>query len=51
MTYEALIEAIKRLIIKRAEAHGDFAEQDRINKKLDKLYNLKYIMLQQKAGK
>lgn len=47
MTYEALIEAIKRLIIKRAEAHGNFEEQDRINKKLDKLYDLKYIMLQQ----
>lgn len=48
MTYEALIEAIKRLMKKREESHGNYEEQDRINKKLDKLYDLKYIMLQQK---
>ena len=47
MTFEALEEAIKRLIIKRKELHGNDAEQDRINAKLDKLYNLKYIMLEQ----
>lgn len=47
MTYEALQEAIRRLIIARAEAHGNEAEQDRLNAKLEKLYNLKYTMLEQ----
>lgn len=47
MTIEALKQAIARLIIKRAEAHGDHEEQARINKKLDKLYELKYTMLSQ----
>lgn len=47
MTLEALEEAIKRLVIKRREAHGDPAEEERINIKLEKLYNLKFIMLQQ----
>ena len=47
MTIEALREAIARLITKRAEAHGNEAEQDRINAKLDKLYNLKYLALEQ----
>lgn len=47
MTLEALVNAIANLIIKRAEAHGDEAEQARINKKLNKLYDLKYIMLSQ----
>lgn len=47
MTFEALQEAIKRLIILRAEAHGNEQEQKRINIKLDKLYDLKFIMLQQ----
>lgn len=45
MTFETLTEAIKRLIEKRRTASRE--EQDRINTKLDKLYNLKYIMLQQ----
>lgn len=48
MTYEALQEAIKRLIIKRRQAHGNDAEQARINAKLTKLYDLKYTMLMQR---
>ena len=47
MTLEALKNAIAKLIIARAEAHGNEAEQARINAKLDKLYNLKYTMLEQ----
>lgn len=47
MTLEALKNAIARLIIARAEAHGNHEEQARINKKLDKLYELKYILLSQ----
>lgn len=49
MTLEALTEAIKRLIIQRREAHGNDAEQDRISEKLTKLYDLKFLMLQQQA--
>lgn len=49
MTFETLKEAIKRLIVKRAEAHGDQAEQERINTKLTKLYDLKAVMLSQQA--
>lgn len=47
MTFEALQEAIRRLIIARAEAHGNEAEQARLNAKLEKLYDLKYTMLEQ----
>ena len=49
MTFEALQNAIARLIVARREAHGNEAEQARINAKLDKLYNLKYTMLAQAA--
>lgn len=49
MTFEALQTAIARLIVARREAHGDDAEQARINAKLEKLYNLKYTMLEQGA--
>lgn len=49
MTFEALQNAISRLIIKRREAHGNEAEQARINAKLDKLYNKKYIMIEQES--
>ena len=49
MTLKALQEAIRRLIIARAEAHGNEAEQARINTKLDKLYNLKYTLLEQES--
>ena len=51
MTFEALQNAIAKLIIARREAHGNKAEQARINAKLDKLYNLKYTMLEQGALK
>ena len=47
MTFEALQNAIARLIVARREAHGNEAEQARINVKLEKLYNLKYTMLEQ----
>ncbi len=49
MTLEALTEAIKRLIVKRAETHGNEVEQARINAKLTKLYDLKWLMLEQMA--
>ena len=49
MTLEALKNAIAKLIVARREAHGNEAEQARINAKLDKLYNLKYTMLEQTA--
>ena len=47
MTLEALQRKIAELIIARREAHGNEAEQARINVKLDKLYNLKYTILEQ----
>lgn len=47
MTLEAIRAAIGRLIIARQAAHGNKEEQNRINAKLDKLYNLKYILLSQ----
>lgn len=49
MTFEALVNAIARLIIARRNAHGNELEQKRINDKLDKLYDIKYLMLQQQA--
>ena len=49
MTKQALEEAIKRLIIKRREAHGNNEEQKRINEKLTKLYDLKWLMLEQES--
>lgn len=49
MTLEALQNAIANLIIARREAHGNEAEQARINTKLDKLYDKKYIMLEQES--
>ena len=45
MTEQSLKEGIKRLIARRRTASRE--EQLKINKKLDKLYNLKYIMLEQ----
>ena len=50
MTYNALMHAIRTLIIKRANAHGNQAEQDRINAKLTKLYAVKSTMLKQMGG-
>lgn len=49
MTLEALQNAIANLIIARREAHGNETEQARINAKLDKLYNLKYTLLEQES--
>lgn len=51
MTYESLIAGIQRLILARAKAHGDDKKQAYINKKLDKLYELKRIMLIQMSEK
>ena len=51
MTLEAIMEAIKNLIIKRANAHGNRAEQERINVKLTKLYELKRIYKEQEYGR
>ena len=47
MTALSLNEAIKRLIIKRREAYRNYVEQERINQKLTKLYDLKWLMLEQ----
>lgn len=47
MTLQALQEAIARLIEKRAENHGNAEEQERISKKLTKLYDLKFTLLSQ----
>lgn len=51
MTLEVLTHKIGELIIKRSEAHGDDAEQERISNKLSKLYDLKYTMLTQQANR
>ena len=51
MTIGAVNEAIKRLIIKRREAHGNEEDQNRINKKLDKLYDIKFLAIQQETKK
>ena len=45
MTLETLEYAIGNLIKKRAKAHGNDVEQKRINEKLTRLYDLKYLML------
>lgn len=45
--YNQLIYKIGQLILKRAEAHGNTAEQNRINEKLTKLYNIKDNLLLQ----
>lgn len=49
MTYEAIMLAIGRLGLKRAEAHGNPQEQARITAKMEKLRALKDIMLEQMA--
>ena len=46
MTELALNEAIKKLILKRMTASAE--EQERLNIKLTKLYDIKYTMLMQK---
>ena len=50
MTIDAVNEAIARLIIKRSEAHGNEKEQKRINKKLSKLYDIKFLALEQETN-
>lgn len=47
MTYDSLMYAINRLKQKRMNAHGDYAEQDRINAKLTQLYELRALMIEQ----
>lgn len=47
MTLETLNNKIAYLIELRREAHGNIEEQERINKKLDKLYQLKSVALTQ----
>lgn len=47
MTYESLMHAINRLKELREKAHGNYAEQERLNAKLTKLYELRAIMIQQ----
>lgn len=47
MTLDALYYAIERLLIKRWKTKENEEEQKRINKKLDKLYDIKYLMLEQ----
>ena len=49
MSLEARKKAGAALLCARREARGNEAEQARINAKLDKLYNLKYTMLEQAA--
>jgi hypothetical protein len=51
MTIDAINEAIKKLIEKRAKAHGNEEEQKRINDKLTKLYDLKFLAQCQEAEK
>ena len=51
MTYEALMEAINRLIIKRQNTNcSDIEELNRINTMLNKLYTIKWTMLEQMGG-
>lgn len=47
MTLEVLTNVIAQLIIKRRGASDE--EQARLNAKLEKLYEVKYIMLEQMA--
>lgn len=49
MTLEALENGIARLIIKRRTSSSE--EQKIINNKLSKLYDLKFLMLEQKKLK
>ena len=49
MTLEALQNAIANLLVARREAHGNEAEQARITAKREKLYALKYTLLEQES--
>ena len=50
MTLSAINAAIGRLILARQAAHGNKDEQTRINEKLTKLYEIKFILLSQNGG-
>lgn len=47
MMLEVIHNKIAQLIIKRREAHDNFAEQQRLTAQLTKLYDLKLLILQQ----
>ncbi len=47
MTKEALEQGIIRLITKRAKLPPFSKEIDEINERLEKLYDLKYLMIEQ----
>lgn len=51
MTREALLYKIGQLKLKRAKAHNNPMEQERINAMLTKLYGLWYLMNEQEAKK
>ena len=49
MTKQALLEAIKRLITYRSRSSYDDPQQDIVNKQLEKLYEIKWVMYQQEV--
>ena len=51
MTKEVLLYKIDQLKLKRANAHNNPMEQERINSMLNKLYDLWYLMNEQEARK
>lgn len=51
MTYKHLIAVTRFLIKERAMAHGDEAQQKRINARLDELYALRRQMLVEGTNK
>lgn len=51
MTREALLYKIGQLKLKRANAHNNPMEQERINSMLTKLYDLWYLTNEQEARK
>ena len=50
MTWEALINKICQLIIKRQENSNNTEMVAEINEKLEKLYAVKYVMQEQRGG-
>ena len=51
MTIDSIKYAIARLITKRSQLTGDDNAQFEINQKLDKLYDLKYLAIEQENMK
>lgn len=49
--YNLITNKIANLIVKRAKAKDNKPEQQRINEKLTKLYNIKYTILKQNYNK